>query len=117
VPPFTDGNFKEIKWYPPRDETICSILTSEENAGSTQGNAGLFSASLSGVTDAKNYSSASAAAILMFRSGTDALSCVKVRKSRKRKKREQFRSRSKTHLHFNSTWITSKDFLLVFSGR
>src|SRR5579863_10427059 len=40
LPPFTDGNFEETKWYPVRDKTICSILTSAENAGSTQGNAG-----------------------------------------------------------------------------
>jgi hypothetical protein len=29
MPPFTDGNFEEIKWYPLRHETICSILTTE----------------------------------------------------------------------------------------
>ncbi len=40
MPPFTDGNFEEIKWYPVQDKTICSLLISEENAGSTQGNAG-----------------------------------------------------------------------------
>jgi len=66
---------------------------------------------------ARSYLSASADAILIFTSGMDVLSCVKVRMSRKRKEREQFRSRSKTYLHFNSTWITSNDFLLVFSGR
>ena len=67
--------------------------------------------------DARRYSSPSAAAILIFRFGMDALWRVKVRKSCKRKRREQVHSRSKTYLHFNSTWITSKDFLLVFSGR
>ena len=47
----------------------------------------------------------------------NALWRVKLRKLCKRKKREQFRSRSKTHLHFNSTWMTSNGFLLAFSGR
>src|SRR5579859_1135526 len=35
MPPFTDGNFEETKWYPLRTKAICSLLTSQENAGRT----------------------------------------------------------------------------------
>jgi hypothetical protein len=31
MPPFTDGNFEETKWYPVRTKAICSLLTSREN--------------------------------------------------------------------------------------
>ena len=37
MPPFTDGNFEETKWYPLRTKAICSLLTSQENASSATG--------------------------------------------------------------------------------
>src|ERR1051326_1459416 len=42
MPPSPYGKFHETRWYPVRNKTFCSLLTSHEKAGSALGNAGWF---------------------------------------------------------------------------